>query len=64
MLIPKLRLHSEIIDGEEVCFMKYFVWSEEDCGYIENRFLKHFDTKEECQAAIDMFNSFHIVKTA
>ena len=47
MLIPKLRLHSEIINGEEVCSTKYYVWSEEDC-----------------QSAIDMFNSFSIVKAS
>lgn len=64
MLIPKLRLHSEIINDEEVCSTKYYVWSEEDCGFIENHFFTHYDTKEECQSAIDMFNSFHIVQTA
>lgn len=64
MLVPKLRLHSEIINGEEVCSTKYYVWSEEDCGYIENRFFTYYDTKEECQSAIDMFNSFSIVKVS
>ena len=64
MLKPKLRLHTEMVDGEEVCTTKYYVWSEEDCGYIENRFFTHYDTREDCQAAIDMFNSFHIVQTA
>lgn len=64
MLVPKMRLHSEIIDGVEHCSMKYYVWSEEDCGYIENRFFTHYDTKEECKAAIDMYNSFSIVKVS
>ena len=64
MLIPKLMLHSEIIDGEEYCSQKFGVWSEEDCGFIENKFFTCYDTREECQSAIDMFNSFHIVQTA
>lgn len=64
MLVPKLTLHSEFIDGEEVCSTTYRVWSEEDCGFIENRFFTHYDTREECQKAINMFNSFKIVKPA
>lgn len=64
MLVPKIRLHSEFIDGVEHCSMQYCVWSVEDCGFIMNRFFTHYNTKEECQSAIDMYNSFHIVQTA
>jgi len=64
MLVPKIRLCSEFIDGQEYCSQKFCVWSIEDCAFVENRFFTHYDTKEECQSAIDMFNSFHIVQTA
>ena len=62
MLIPRAKLYTETQNDEKYCTVKYFVWSEEDCGYIENRFFTHYDTKEECQNAIDYFNSFSIIK--
>lgn len=61
MLVPKLTLRYKEENGEETCYTVYAVWSEEDCGFIENRFFTQYDTREECQKAIDMYNSFHIV---
>lgn len=61
MLIPKQRLHTEDRDGQPYCVVKYSVWDTDDCAYVENRFFKYYDTKEECQKEIDFFNSFSII---
>lgn len=61
MLIPKPRLCHE---GDGPVEVKFFVWSVDDCGFIENKIFGKYDTKEECQAAIDYANSFHVIKTA
>ena len=62
MLIPKLRLHTAEIDGQEVCVTKYYVYDTDECGFIENRTFTFYDTEDECQKAIDFFNSFEVVK--
>lgn len=64
MLIPRKRFVTETIDGQDYCSYKYSVYDTDECGFIENKFLTIFNTEEECQKAIDEFNSFHIVQTA
>ena len=61
MLIPKQRLHTEDHNGQSYFVVKYYVWDTDDCGYIENKAFSFYDTKEERQKQIDLFNSFHIV---
>lgn len=64
MLIAKERLFVEEKDEEQYCTTKFFVWDTDECAYVENKFFSHYDTKEECQAAIDFFNGFSIVKVS
>ena len=64
MLVPKLRLRSEIVDGEEQLNLKYFVWDSEKNDFIINNTLSHFDTADECQEAIDWFNSLSVIKAS
>ncbi len=62
MLIPRLKLCTEVDkDGNKIPTTKYFVWDNIDCTYIENRTFSCYNTKEECQEAIDFYNSFEIV---
>ena len=62
MLIPKQRLELEDRDGQQYCVTKYCVWDTDDCVFIQNKAFSLYDTKEECQMQINLFNSFHIVK--
>ena len=62
MLIPKQRLELEDRDGQQYCVVKYSVYDTDDCAFIENKAFTLYDTKEECQDQINLFNSFHIVK--
>ena len=62
MLIPKQRLELEDRDGQQYCVVKYSVYDTDDCAFIENKAFTLYDTKEECQEQINLFNSFHIVK--
>lgn len=64
MLIPKERLHVEEKDEEQYCTTKFYVWDTDDCAYVENRIFSYYNTKEECQKAIDFFNSFKLVKVS
>ena len=64
MLIPKARLHTEENNNEQVCVVKYYVWDTDECGFIVNRVFSFYDTKDECQKAIDFYNSFSIVKVS
>jgi len=64
MLVPKERLILEEREGQQYCVSKYFVYDTDDCAFVENRFFKQYDTKEDCRKAIDYFNSFSIVKVS
>ena len=64
MLIPKERLHLESKDEEQYCVTKYYVWDTDDCAFVENRYFTFYNSKEDCQAAIDFFNSFKLVKVS
>lgn len=64
MLIPKQRLTLEDRDGQQYCTTKYCVWDTDDCAFVENKFFKQYDTKEDCQQDIKYFNSFSIVKVS
>ena len=48
MLIPKQRLFNDESERDFYCTVKYFVYDNEECGYVENRFFTHYDTKEDC----------------
>lgn len=62
MLIPKQRLYNDAAEGDFHCTVKYSVYDTDDCAFVENKVFSVYDTKEECQNSIDMFNSFSIVK--
>lgn len=64
MLIPKSRLITNRDSGELQCEVKFSVYDTDECGFILNRVFDVYDTKEECQKAIDFYNSFSIVKVS
>ena len=64
MLIPKESLILEDRDGQQYCVTKLFVYDTDDCAFVENKFFTQYDTKEECQKAIEYFNSFSIIKVS
>ena len=64
MLVPKQRLHNSNIYGNIVCTIKYYVWDTEKKDYVENSTFSFYDTKEECQEAIDWFNSLAVIKVS
>ena len=64
MLIPKQRLVIETRDEQDYCVAKYTVYDTDDCAFVENKVFGNYDTKEECQNDIDLFNSFSMVKLA
>lgn len=64
MLKPKKRLVMEDRDGQDYCVAKWSVYDTDECGFIENKIFTIYETEEECQKAIDYFNSFSVVKFA
>lgn len=64
MLIPKQRLVIETRGEQDYCVAKYTVYDTDDCAFVENKAFGNYDTKEECQKDIDLFNSFSLVKLA
>lgn len=60
MLIPKQRLYNEGPEGDFLCTVKFSVYDTDNCEFIENRIFSVYNTKEECQKEIDLFNSFSI----
>lgn len=63
MLIPKSRLVMENREGQDYCVTKFSVYDTDECGFVENKAFTTYDTKEDCQKAIDFYNSFSVVKT-
>jgi hypothetical protein len=64
MLVPKKRLIIETRDEQDYCVTKYSVYDTDDCAFVENKAFGNYETAEECQKDIDLFNSFSIVKFA
>lgn len=62
MFIPKQRLYNDAAEGDFHCTVKYSVYDTDDCAFVLNKVFSVYDTKEECQKLIDLFNSFSIVK--
>jgi len=61
MLIPKQRLVNDAPEGEFHCVVKYSVYDTEGCAFILNNIFGNYDTKEECQNAINFCNGFRLV---
>ncbi len=61
MLIPKQRLYNEATEEDFYCTVKYSVYDTEDCAFVENQIFTIYDTKEECQKDINIYNSFKII---
>ena len=53
MLIPKQRLVNDAPEGEFHCVVKYSVYDTEGCAFVLNNIFGNYDTKEECQNAIN-----------
>ena len=60
MFIPKQRLYNDAAEGDFHCTVKYSVYDTDDCAFVINKVFSVYDTKEECQNAIDFFYSFCI----
>ena len=62
MLIPKQRLINISEEGNEPVFeVKYAVYDTDDCAFVENKIFGVYNTKEECQNAINFCNGFRLV---
>ena len=61
MLIPKQRLYNDADEGDYHCVVKYSVYDTEECAYVVNNIFGIYDTKEECQKAIDFCSGFRLV---
>lgn len=61
MLIPKQRLYNEATEEDFYWTVKYSVYDTEDCAFVENQIYTIYDTKEECQKDINIYNSFKII---
>ena len=61
MLIPKPRLYNDAGEGDFNCTVKYSVYDTDDCAYVENKIFGIYNTKEECQHAIDFCGGFRLV---
>ena len=62
MLIPKQRLYNDAPGCDFHCTVKYSVYDTDDCAFVENKIFSVYDTKEECQNEIDLFNSFSVLQ--
>jgi hypothetical protein len=64
VLIPKQRIHSNGDPTNLIFTTKYCVWDTEKNDYIINVTFAFYDTQEECQEAIDWFNSLAVIKVS
>ena len=64
MLVPRSRLINNRDSGKLKCEVKFSVYDTDECGFIINRVFDVYNTKEECQAAINFYNSFSIVNAS
>ena len=61
MFIPKQRLVNDAEGDDFHCVVKYAVYDTDDCAFVENKIFGVYDTKEECQKAIDFCGGFRLV---
>ena len=61
MLIPKARLYNDAEEGDFHCSVKYSVYDTDDCAYVINNIYGVYDTKEQCQEAIEFTGKFRLV---
>lgn len=64
MLVPKQRIMTIEKDGQDYGIYCYMVYDTDECGFVENRTFSMYETKEECQADIDFFNSLNVVQAS
>ena len=65
MLIPRQKLCTEVDEkGNSVPVVKYFVYDNVDCAFVVNRTFSCYNTKEECQEAIDFYEGFKIASVS
>ena len=61
MLIPKQILVNDAEEGGFHCTVKYSVYDTDDCAFVQNKVFGVYDTKEECQNAINFCSGFRLV---
>ena len=61
MLIPKQKLFNDAAEGDFHCVVKYCVYDTDDCAFVINKIYDTYDTKEQCQNAIDFCGRFRLV---
>ena len=61
MLIAKQRLINDANEGEPHFVVKYSVYDTDDCAFVLNKNFDVYDTREECQNAINFCNGFRLV---
>ena len=61
MLIPKQRLVNDAAEGDFHCAVKYSVYNTDECAFVINKVFGTYNTKEECQNAINFCGQFRLV---
>ena len=61
MLIAKQRLVNDAPEGGFHCVVKYSVYDTEGCAFVLNNIFGNYNSKEECQKAIDFAGGFRLV---
>lgn len=64
MLIPKQSISLIEIDGQDYSVSCYMVYDTDAHEFVENRTFSAYKTKEECQEAIDFYNSLTVVNVS
>ena len=61
MLVPRLDMHEWYVEDQMYVGQKYFVYDTEKDVFLKTKLFKAFDTLQECQEAIDFFNSLQLL---
>jgi len=61
MLIPKLDMHEWYVEDQMYVGQRYFVYDTEKEEFLKTKSFKAFETRQECQDAIDFFNSLQLL---
>lgn len=61
MLEPRLDIHEWYIEDQMYVGQRYFVYDTEKEQFLKTKSFKAFESRQECQDAIDFFNSLQLL---
>ena len=61
MLEPRLDIHEWYVEDQMYVGQRYFVYDTEKKQFLKTKSFKAFETRQECQDAIDFFNSLQLL---